>query len=87
MEDHEELTLDDWKAALKAACRDARYWEERAQGWQARLLGTQQDMAALQASWEQKVSELHEAQKALSELRGGGRVDDLTARREARNGG
>ena len=86
MEDHEELTLDDWKAALKAACRDAEFWEQRARGWQSRLLAVQQELAALQASWEQKVAELHEAQQGLSELRGS-TVDDLSARREARDGG
>ena len=82
-DDSVELSLDDWKAALKAACRDADFWEERARGWQTRWLNEQQEHRALQASWEQKVQELHAAQARIAELEGR-KVDDLTERREAR---
>lgn len=82
-DDHEELTLDDWKAAVKAACRDAEFWEQRARGWQTRLLAAQTENASLQASWEQKVQELAQAQAELAKYRRG-TVDDLTERREAR---
>ena len=83
-DDSVELSLDDWKAALKAACRDAEFWEQRARGWQSRLLAVQQELTALQASWEQKVQEVAALQAQVGELRGG-TVDDLTERREARD--
>ena len=79
-----ELTLDDWKAALKAAVRDADFWEERARGWQTRMLQAQQDLAALQASWEQSVGRLRKAEARIAELEGR-TVDDLTVRREERD--